>query len=100
MSLAFLANIQVHSIDDHFHVQDDNLDDNDANVGPLEHASPSASSSIGNDGISKGIKRKLSPESNLNENESNSLHYFTRPSLDNLKAFLEFHRKPAIKCSI
>ncbi len=33
---------------------------------------------------------KLSPEANLNENESTSLRYFTRPSIDNLKSFFEF----------
>jgi hypothetical protein len=83
--LTFPANIQLQLIDD---LQDDG----DVNFGPLEETSPSSSIN-NNDEISRfrGLKRKLSPEANLDENESTSLRYFTRPSIDNLKSFFEFH---------
>ena len=72
-------------------------DDYDRNLGPLGETSLSSliTSSAGTSGCT-GLKRKLSPEAIVNaQNEKSefisSPRYFTRPSVDNLKSFFEFH---------
>lgn len=88
MSLPLSANIRLESIDVP-------PDDDDPNFGPTEQASSSSSinNSEGTSGC-RGLKRKLSPKANLDENEKyepTTLRYFTHPSIDNLKSFFEFH---------
>ena len=72
-------------------------DDYDRNLGPLGETSLSSliTSSAGTSDCS-GLKRKFSPEGVVNaQNEKSefisSPRYFTRPSVDNVKSFLEFH---------
>ena len=72
-------------------------DDYNRNLGPLGETSLSSliTSSAGTSGCT-GLKRKLSPEAVVNaQNEKSefisSPRYFTRPSIDNLKSFFEFH---------
>ena len=85
MSLPFPGDIQVQLIDD---------DDPNTTFGPLEQTSLSTNNSAGTSGF-RGLKRRLShgahTDAENERTEPTSSQYFTRPSIDSLKSFFDFH---------